>query len=69
MARAIAQDTEDNLKEWVPESIEFVTQQWKDSNLGHRTDLLGRRFEKLRAAIVQIDVYQTLPAACKYLGE
>jgi uncharacterized protein YkwD len=69
MARAIAQDTEDNLKEWVPESIEFVTQQWKDSNLGHRTDLLRGSFEKLRAAIVEIDLYRTLPAACKYLGE
>jgi hypothetical protein len=69
MARAIAQDTEENLKEWIPGSIEFVTQQWKDSNLGHRMDLLRRRFEKLRAAIVEIDLFQTLPVGCKYLGE
>jgi uncharacterized protein YkwD len=66
---AIAQDTEENLKERMPESIEFVTQQWKDSNLGHRIDLLRRRFEKLRAAIVEIDLYQTLPGGCKHLGE
>lgn len=69
MARTIAQDTEENLKEWILGSIEFVTQQWKDSNLGHRMDLLRRSFEKLRAAIVEIDPYRTLPGGCKYLGE
>ncbi|MGC2331315.1 MAG: hypothetical protein WA581_07675 [Candidatus Acidiferrales bacterium] len=65
---AIAHNTEANLKEWIPRDIEIVTERWSESGLAPRLKSLREEFESVKSEMLEVELFETLPGTCKYLG-
>ena len=65
---AVATGSEENMKDWLPEAIEFVESRWRQSKMSDRITRTLQDAESLRGRIRDIGFMQLLPGTCKYVG-
>ncbi|MGH9708298.1 MAG: hypothetical protein ACRD5R_16205 [Candidatus Acidiferrales bacterium] len=65
---AIAADSEENIKRWLPEAIQLIKDQWKAKKFPRRIADMKEDAASLRGAVQSVGFMQEIPGNCKYIG-